>query len=89
MIQAGSGNFEVLLENDDNSDEFTLIMSGQISPIDTEKIEPNKSKTKITRTMDYESIYTILRNTGYELGDDFRLLQTLSQDETGNTMLVR
>lgn len=86
MIQKGSGNFEVLLENEKDSDNSKVIMTGIIqTPYEkltqtvNEDLMP-QMKIKVSQ----QEFYKNLKNVGYQLEDEFVNVKELSFNETGS-----
>lgn len=85
MIQHGSGNFEVLLENGKDPDHPKTIMTGVIQvPYDKVEITVDQNhmqKMKVRLTGD--EFYKKLENVGYRLEEGFRLVQEVEHNDTG------
>lgn len=79
MIQCGTGNFEVLLENKENVDEVNVIISGQINVLHEDlKIISDTHLPLNDIDISQKKFYEVFKAAGYQLTDCFRSVQGLS-----------
>lgn len=91
MIHKGSGNFEVLLDNEKDPDNPKVLMSGIIRvPFENVEIKFDEDqKIQAKNKLNKEEFYEKLKKVGYKLEDEFITLQQLSFNDTGNFYYFR
>ncbi|XP_065222314.1 fatty acid synthase-like [Planococcus citri] len=83
LIQTGSGNFEVLLENEKDPDNCKVVMTGIIqTPYEKPKLKINDITQKMKVKINQREFYKNLENIGYQLEDEFVNVKELSINET-------
>ncbi len=95
MIQPGTGDFELLLENEKNEDQVEVLLSGRVTVYRDDQhigqpMQPDTQPLKVLKhTLNKDQFYNTFRNVGYQLDDCFAPLNTISFDGTGKKWLVR
>lgn len=91
MVQHGSGDFEVLLENESNVDEVNVIISGRITvpygDLPTTVMDAKLFQDEKVRINGAE-FYETFRAVGYQLTDCFTQIQELSGSNTGKFLVT-
>lgn len=90
MIQYGSGNFEVSLRNYEDSEDFDVILTGQIN-VNIENKTPQFDTSKNTKRLKITKLqfYSAFEQAGYHLGDEFTLVQGFQRNNLGGLKLFR
>lgn len=84
MIQHGSGNFEILLNNEKKLENIKPIMNGTIKvPYENTKILIDNTERKIKFEISDEEFYKNLENLGYRLQGEFINVEGVAFSETG------
>ena len=86
MIHQGSGNFEVLLDNEKDPDNPKVLMTGIIKvPFENVDIKFDEDhQIQAKNKLNKEQFYEKLKKVGYKLEDEFVTLQHLSFNDTGD-----
>ena len=82
MIQYGSGNFQVMLQDSEHSKNIQVILSGRIY-LDSENITNHlpESTGRGGRLIGKNQFYNILERCGYSLGEEFSLIEDIQCHE--------
>ena len=90
MIKCGSGNFEVILQNEEeNNRDFQIVLTGQITLL-PEDVAASDQKFSVSDTTQISSttsrptqFYDAYKHAGYHLGENFVLVNELYQNNSG------
>lgn len=84
MLNRGSGNFEVLLENRKNPDNPKVLMTGVIQVLyENSKTDIDEDAVNKEEFTSGKNFYTKLRSIGYELENVFNIIEELSFNNKG------
>lgn len=86
MIQYGSGNFEVILRDQEDSEDFQVILTGSINFMSerTKYISHSTNDPNTEDLLKKSHFYDAYQDAGYSLEEEFRQINDLRLYDTGS-----
>lgn len=89
MIQYGSGNFEVILRDEENSQDFRVILTGSINILaENPRSSSHPSSNQKGDLLPISCFYDAFKRAGYSLGEDFLVVNDVRRHKTGLFILL-
>ena len=84
MLQLGSGNFEIILGDDQKRENLEILATGRVNPLsESVRVPSNGANVETKSIVTKERFYDSFENAGYSLGQEFALVNDLYHYNSG------